>query len=132
MELKREKLKYQGDAIQAVVKVFDGTEKNTFDNACSEGILSNVSRLTDEQILENIRRTADENGIETETLKPSADTDLCIEMETGTGKTLVFSKGNYELYNNHGFTKFICLERALDTIKKYNLKNYIGGKFITF
>ena len=28
--------------------------------------------------------------------------------------------------------KFICLERALDTIKKYNLKHYLGDKFNAF
>jgi adenine-specific DNA-methyltransferase len=28
--------------------------------------------------------------------------------------------------------KFICLERALDTTKKYNLKHYLGDKFIAF
>jgi adenine-specific DNA-methyltransferase len=28
--------------------------------------------------------------------------------------------------------KFICLERALDTTKKYNLKHYLGDKFYAF
>jgi adenine-specific DNA-methyltransferase len=28
--------------------------------------------------------------------------------------------------------KFICLERALDTTKKYNLKHYLGDKFNAF
>lgn len=55
MELQLESLKYQDIAVQSVVKVFDGTEKNTFDNACIEGIRSNVCKLTAEQIKEMSR-----------------------------------------------------------------------------
>lgn len=109
MELQLESLKYQDIAVQSVVKVFDGTEKNTFDNACIEGIRSNVCKLTAEQIKENIKGVLTENGIDEETAKLSADNDLCIEMETGTGKTLVYVKTIYELYKHYGFTKFIIL-----------------------
>jgi type III restriction enzyme len=109
MELQLESLKYQDIAVQSVVKVFDGTEKNTFDNACIEGIRSNVCKLTAEQIKENIKGILTENGIDEETAKLSTDNDLCIEMETGTGKTLVYIKTIYELYKHYGFTKFIIL-----------------------
>ncbi len=109
MELLLESLKYQDIAVQSVVKVFDGTEKNTFDNACIEGIRSNVCKLTAEQIKENIKGVLTENGIDEETAKLSTDNDLCIEMETGTGKTLVYIKTIYELYKHYGFTKFIIL-----------------------
>jgi Restriction endonuclease len=109
MELQLESLKYQDIAVQSVVKVFDGTEKNTFDNACIEGIRSNVCKLTADQIKENIKGVLTENGIDEETAKLSADNDLCIEMETGTGKTLVYIKTIYELYKHYGFTKFIIL-----------------------
>jgi type III restriction enzyme len=109
MELQLENLNYQDTAIQAVIKVFDGTEKNTFDNACFEGIRSNLCKLSAEQLAANIKTIATENGIETETAKLSTDNDLCIEMETGTGKTLVYIKTIYELYKHYGFTKFIIL-----------------------
>ena len=109
MELQLESLKYQDIAVQSVVKVFDGTEKNTFDNACIEGIRSNVCKLTAEQIKDNIKGVLTENGIDEETAKLSTDNDLCIEMETGTGKTLVYIKTIYELYKHYGFTKFIIL-----------------------
>lgn len=109
MELQLESLKYQDIAVQSVVKVFDGTEKNTFDNACIEGIRSNVCKLTAEQLKENIKGVLTENGIDEETAKLSTDNDLCIEMETGTGKTLVYIKTIYELYKHYGFTKFIIL-----------------------
>ena len=109
MELQLENLKYQDTAIQAVIEVFDGTEKNTFDNACIEGIRSNFCKLTAKQLTDNIKTIAKENGIDDETAKYSADNDLCIEMETGTGKTLVYIKTIYELYKHYAFTKFIIL-----------------------
>jgi type III restriction enzyme len=109
MELKLENLKYQETAIQSVVKVFDGTDNNVFDNACFEGIRSNICKLTSEQITDNIKGVLQENGIDEETARLSTDNDLTIEMETGTGKTLVYIKTIYELYKNYGFTKFIIL-----------------------
>ena len=37
-----------------------------------------------------------------------------------------------EYFKKHIDIKFICLERALDTTKKYNLKHYMGDNFIAF
>ncbi|CAN5385105.1 hypothetical protein BH09BAC6_BH09BAC6_18580 [soil metagenome] len=109
MELKLENLPYQDVAIQSVIKVFEGTLKNTFDNACIDGIRSNSSGLTAQQLNENISSVADDNGITPETARLVPEADLCIEMETGTGKTLVYIKTIYELYQQYGFTKFIIL-----------------------
>jgi type III restriction enzyme len=127
MELQLENLKYQENAIQSVVKVFDGTEKNSFDNACFDGIRSNISKLSIAQLQENIKSIATENGIDHETLKLTEETDLTIEMETGTGKTLVYIKTIYELYAHYGFTKFIILvpsvairQGVLGTFRSFN------------
>jgi adenine-specific DNA-methyltransferase len=46
--------------------------------------------------------------------------DVTIEMET------------VEYFKKHTDKKFICLERALDTTKKYNLKHYMGDMFQAF
>ena len=43
MILKLENLAYQETAIQTIVKIFEGTERNSFDNACFEGIRSNTA-----------------------------------------------------------------------------------------
>lgn len=126
MELKLENLKYQETAIQSVVKVFDGTDKNTFDNACFEGIRSNICKLTNEQITDNIKGVLQDNGIDKETAKLSIDNDLTIEMETGTGKTLVYIKTIYELYKNYGFTKFIIL------VPSVAIRQGVLGSFQTF
>lgn len=109
MEIQLESLLYQDIAVSSVVKVFDGTEKNTFDNACIDGIRANVCKLTAEQIRENISSVCKENGIDELIAKLSTENDICIEMETGTGKTLVYIKTIYELYKHYGFTKFIIL-----------------------
>ena len=141
MELQLENLKYQDTAIQAVIKVFDGTEKNTFDNACIEGIRSNFCKLTASQLADNIKAIAKENGIDDETAKYSADNDLCIEMETGTGKTLVYIKTIYELYRHYAFTKFIILvpsiairQGTLGTFKTFEkqLESIYGFKVSAF
>lgn len=52
--------------------------------------------------------------------KESNCLDVSIDMET------------VEHFKKHTTQKFICLERALDTTKKWNLKHYLGDKFIAF
>jgi len=126
VELQLETLEYQEAAIQAVVKVFDGTEFNTFDNACIDGVRANFSSLNDKQIAKNIAEIAKENSIAHETAKFSSESDLCIEMETGTGKTLVYIKTIYELSKRYGFTKFIILVPSI-AIRQGTL-----GSFKTF
>ena len=126
MELKLEQLEYQQQAIQSVISVFKGQEKNTFDNACIEGIRSNILSLTTDEVIQNIKDVSIENGIKEETANIQQTNDLCIEMETGTGKTLVYIKTIFELYKHYGFTKFIILvpsvaikEGVLTTLKTF-------------
>lgn len=109
MDFKLENLNYQDIAIQSVVKIFDGTDKNNFDNSCIEGIRSNTTKLTTVDIENNIKNVLLENGISDEIAKLSNDRDICVEMETGTGKTLVYIKTIFELFKEYGFTKFIIL-----------------------
>ena len=37
-----------------------------------------------------------------------------------------------DYFMSHPDTKFICIERALDTTKKFNLKNKMQDKFYAF
>ncbi len=109
MELKLELLEYQEVAIKSVVNVFEGNEKNTFDNACIDGIRSNICTLKSKQLAENIKSILLENGVDEEIAELEDIQELTIEMETGTGKTLVYIKSIYELFKHYGFTKFIIL-----------------------
>ena len=109
MELKLEELSYQREAIDAVVRLFEGQPRNTFDMACREGVRSNVLTIPTEQIRENFLATIKDSGIDEETASLDEALDFCIEMETGTGKTIVYLKTAYELYRQYAFTKFIIL-----------------------
>jgi len=109
MKLKLELLEYQENAIKSVVNVFVENDKNTFDNACTDGIRANICTLSNEQLTENIKSILLENGIDEEIAKLEEVRELTIEMETGTGKTLVYIKSIYEMFKHYGFTKFIIL-----------------------
>ena len=98
MELKLEELSYQREAIDAVVQLFAGQARNTFDMACREGVRSNVLTITTEHIRENFLEVIENGDIDKETASLDEALDFCIEMETGTGKTLVYLKTVYELY----------------------------------
>ena len=137
MQIKLENLQYQQAAIDSIVKVFDGNEKNNFDNACEDGIRSNMLSLTEAQLTENILQVIAENGIDEATAKLTNDRELTIEMETGTGKTLVYIKTICELYKEFAFTKFIILvpsvairQGVLNTLKMFEkqLENLYGFK----
>ncbi len=109
MPIELEDLEYQRQAIAVALGVFDGQSKNTFDKANVFGIHANVSDLSAEQIEENKRRVIGENSISVEDAKLSRDNDICIEMETGTGKTLVYLRTIYELHKEYRLSKFIIL-----------------------
>ena len=126
MQIQFEDLDYQRRAIAAVVGVFDGQVKNNFDNANFFGIQANISDLTPEQIEANKRRIITDNSVPETEAKLSPDPDICIEMETGTGKTLVYLRTAYELYKEYRLTKFIILvpsiaikEGVLTTIEDF-------------
>ena len=86
MELKLEDLAYQREAIDAVVRLFEGQPRNSFDMACHEGVRSNVLSLSSKQVRENLSAVVDDNGIDEETACLGGIVDFCVEMETGTGK----------------------------------------------
>ncbi len=126
MKLQLENLEYQNTAIQSVINVFEGTIKNNVDNACFEGIRYNLCNLTKNKYLENIKSVAKRNNINDDSLMLFDSMDLCIEMETGTGKTLVYIKTIYELFKHFGFTKFIIIvpsiairQGTLETFKSF-------------
>lgn len=54
------------------------------------------------------------------------------EKETLICLDVVINPETVDYFKNNTDKKFICLERALDTTKKYNLKHYLGDKFIAF
>src|SRR5437899_12725451 len=107
MQLPLEDLEYQRRAIDAAVAVLEGQIRNSFDNSNLFGIQANITDLTPAQIEENKKRIIAETGVAEADAKLSPGIDVCIEMETGTGKTLVYFRNIYELYQRYRTTKLL-------------------------
>lgn len=127
---------YQTDAVDAVVKVFDGQgfhDKVKFirdlgnrkpedyqmqlsiageeDPENDTGYKNELIELSDEQLLHNIQKIQSENNIKQVAAlnKDLGRVSLDIEMETGTGKTYVYIKTMFELNKRYGWSKFIVV-----------------------
>ncbi|MBK9189929.1 MAG: DEAD/DEAH box helicase family protein [Phycisphaerales bacterium] len=126
-------LGYQQHATSAIVDVFQGQEvcQTNFTvaplkaetaemaalfEAAGHGHVDpgvgNRLKLLDEDILANVRKIQLRNGLPpSETLGPPGRPrlDFTVEMETGTGKTYVYLRTIFELYQKYGFSKFIIV-----------------------
>jgi type III restriction enzyme len=121
-----EELPYQKKAIDAVVGIFDGQQRNFFHNPFQGDVQPNILTLPIQDITANKRGVIATNGLTEGEAHLSNEPDYCIEMETGTGKTLVYLRTIYELCEAYGFTKFIIIvpsvpirEGVLDTIASF-------------
>ena len=122
---------YQTDAVNAVVRVFQGQPYNAGvsyirdlgtvsrmsqhleleDIEDDSGLKNEALQLTDEQILCNIQVLQNESNIHqsSQLVAPMGRCSLDIEMETGTGKTYVYIKTMFELNKRYGWSKFIVV-----------------------
>lgn len=120
---------YQTEAVNAVVKVFEGQNYNdkvtylrdmgrghahTLFEDDSNGFGNSEVELSDEMLLENIRMVQTENNIElssslSKNYGKGCKCSLDIEMETGTGKTYCYIKSIFELNKKYGWSKFIVI-----------------------
>ncbi len=126
MSFKLEDLSYQRRAIDSIVRVFDGQQRNFFSQVFAGDVHANYLSLTNEEIAANKRQILFDNGLDEEVAQLSSEPDFCVEMETGTGKTLVYLRTVYELSRAYGFSKFIILvpsvpvrEGVLNTIRSF-------------
>lgn len=134
MKFKLENPQHQITAIQSVADIFRGMERNTCDNAHNEDIHMNVCSLSSQQILDNIQSIIHENGVSDTQAFLVNENDACIEMETGTGKTLTYLQTAYELFRQYGLSKFIVLvpsvpirQGVIDTFE--NFKEQLSDKY---
>ena len=111
-------LEYQQDAINAVVRAFEGqpfvqTGAMAFQSLQIGGLfqtelgMGNRLILPEEDILKNVRAIQEANDIEK--VAALQGRDFSIEMETGTGKTYVYLRTVFELNKLYGFKKFIIV-----------------------
>ncbi|MGV0966977.1 DEAD/DEAH box helicase family protein [Empedobacter falsenii] len=115
-------LSYQQDAIDAVVDVFKGQEKlqsnftvlaPTDQSISYDADLGYANKLSllEKHLVDNTQAIQLRNGLRLSTPQDIDKNDLhySIEMETGTGKTYVFTKSIFELNKLYGFKKFIIV-----------------------
>ena len=123
MKLKFVDQPYQTDAVNAICDIFDGCEvkdslftievdqRNQLDFD-AEGVSyfighSNKLSINDFTMLENVQSIQEHNDIQMS--KSLQNRNFTIEMETGTGKTYVYTKTILEMNKRYGFTKFIIV-----------------------
>ena len=122
-------LQYQLDAINSVVRLFEGQPMN--DSTLEFGVeekstlnfidgIANRLILTEEQILKNLQTVRDENQIPV--AKFLDGMNFSVEMETGTGKTYVYLRTIYELYKQYAFKKYVIVVPSV-AIREGVLKN---------
>lgn len=124
MKLKFQNNQYQTDAVNAVADIFNGQQNRSTRFSISdrlEGItqsglgIGNKLTITQSDMLINMNRIQVRNKLKkTRDLYPfepigEGDNQFTIEMETGTGKTYVYTKTIFELNLRYGFTKFIIV-----------------------
>lgn len=120
MKLKFKNQDFQTDAVNAAVELFKGQEKAnmTFsiaDNSAQVSFLQNEFGFGNKLLLDEKTLNNNLHVIQKAHALPQTDIDgiqaipLSIEMETGTGKTFVYTKTILELNKRYGFTKFIIV-----------------------
>ena len=128
MKLQFKVQQYQTEAVDAVVDVFTGQPyadgvkyridpgKNSALTLLEDAGLRNAEiALTPPQLLENVHRVQQARGLtlskdlKDPIKKSAAPINLDIEMETGTGKTYVYTKTIMELHKRYGWSKYIVV-----------------------
>lgn len=108
----QQQLPHQQKAIDAIVDVFSGA----YISAPTQFYTNPTFSLADAHIATNIKRLQSELPPEYHSNVPVSDCEylnLDIKMETGTGKTYVYTKTMFELHKRYGFNKFIIAVPSL-------------------
>lgn len=91
---------------QAFIGNFDGLDVDA-----SDGYKNAPLTMGSDVLLDNIKKVQDRNGIERSAKLSHAlgACELDVEMETGTGKTYVYTETIFELNKRYGWSKFIIV-----------------------
>ena len=129
------KQKHQLDAIDAVLRVFEGQPagddgSEAFHQAApgqafAETGFANQLALDEKQILKNVQAIQRENISKHGKWEAREELDgmhFSVEMETGTGKTYVYLRTIYELRQKYGFRKFVIVVPSI-AVREGVLKN---------
>lgn len=144
-KFKFSELPYQTKATQAVVDIFLGQTKGSRKEIISregmfiEEIFSNKKiEISESDKLKNIQSIQKDAGLPVS--KETFDDNFTVEMETGTGKTYVYTQTMFELNKQYGWSKFIIMvpsiairegvKQSLDDTQEHFYEKY--GKKIRF
>ena len=124
-------LPHQQEAVDRLNQVFKDVDilrpSNFYENP--EIVLQDIHLKQNITTIQN-SLPADYRGFEV----PNGCLNLDIKMETGTGKTYVYTKTMFELHKNYGINKFIIAVPSL-AIKagtaQFLLDSYARGTFLT-
>jgi len=108
---------YQQDATLALRDVFAGQPKEiiqeTYDRSGGlnfTAYVNNKLKVSEQELLENIKTVQKKQTLLGVSQKlASYPLNLTTEMETGTGKTYVYTKSMLELHKQYGWSKFIVI-----------------------
>lgn len=144
MKLKFKQQDFQDNAVKSIVDLFRGNRSapSTFSIAkidlvdmAKDDLLGygNNLDLSKEQIEKNLHEVEDRNLLPLTELK---ELRFNVEMETGTGKTFVYTKTILELHKQYGFKKFVVIVpsvairegvfKSMQTTKEYFKRQYDG------
>ncbi len=106
-------LRHKAGYVQGSLFDFDGQAKNIFEEDDDDDIgFSNASiKVSEDRLLSNIREIQSKSNLhESTNLDTTLGTvSLDVEMETGTGKTYVYTRTIFELNKTYGWSKFIVV-----------------------
>ena len=110
MKLKFKNQQFQTDAVNAVADLFSGQEKmqSTFEITQGPQLslvenelgIGNGILISDEKLNENMHEVQKRNNLALSDVEDGVRS-FCIEMETGTGKTYVYTKTVFELHKRY-------------------------------
>ena len=148
MKLKFKNQEFQTDAASSIVDLFKGQEKlqSTFEISNGTQLalfendfgIGNVVNISAEDLINNMHEIQRKNNLpltdDVVDEKGDAHRSFNVEMETGTGKTYVYTKTIFELNKRYGFTKFIIVDpsvairegvhKSLEITKEYFQNQY--------
>ena len=120
MAIYLETLEHQQKAIDAIVGVMEGC--CDFDEKSDSSYANPTIKLR----AENVRKFV-EKSTKPSSFNLDSNNIIDIKMETGTGKTFVYTKTMYELYKNFELNKFIIFVPSLAI--KEGAKNFISADY---
>lgn len=121
MKLKFNKLEYQQDAINSILKVLDGTHQIPQQDGYANPILE-FDETSLCSLISHTQKKFELDKISTFEYKQEDGLNLDIMMETGTGKTITFIETMYRLNQEYNLSKFIVIVPS-NAIRSGTIKN---------